>query len=185
MEAHLADLPTSPHHLKDLAARRATPFSLQPTAPERSAIADALGILGIKKLLFTGELIPVGPTDWELRAKLGATIVQACVVTLDPVSTRIDEPVSRIYTAHFEEPDENDVEMAVDENTEPLPATVDVAAVMIEALSLALPTYPRVAGAELGAITVTERGIAPMTKDEAKPFAGLADLRKSLENKAE
>lgn len=183
MEAQLADLPTSPLHLKDLAARRATEFSITPTAPERSAIAKALGILGIKKLLFTGELTPVGPTDWELRAKLGATVVQACVVTLDPVTSRIDELVSRVYTAHFEEPDENDIEMSVDENTEPLPATVDVAAVMIEALSLALPTYPRVEGAEIGSIVVTERGIAPMTDDDAKPFAGLADLKKSLENK--
>lgn len=183
MEAQLADLPSHPLHLKDLAARRATEFTLTPTATERSAIAADLGIVGVKKLLFTGELRPIGPTDWELHAKLGATVVQACVVTLDPVTSRIDEPVSRVYTAHFEEPDENDVEMSVDENTEPLPATVDVAAVMIEALSLALPTYPRIEGAELGAIAVTERGIAPMSDDDAKPFAGLADLKKSLENK--
>lgn len=183
MEAHLADLPTSPLRLADLASRKATQFQLQPNHQERAAIAAAIGIVGIKKLTFTGEIGPVGRTDWELGAKIGATIVQACVVTLDPVTTRIDEAITRIYTVNFEEPDENEVEMLVDENVEPLPASVDLAAVMIEALSLALPTYPRSEGADLGKAAFTERGIAPMTDEDAKPFAGLGDLRKALENK--
>ena len=54
---------------------------------------------------------------------------------------------------------------------------------MIEALALALPPFPRLEGAELGNIAVTERGITPMSDDDAKPFAGLGDLRKALENK--
>jgi len=185
MEAHLADLPTSPLRLADLAARKATQFKLMPKPHERAAIAASLGIVGVKKLTFTGEITPVGRTDWELQAKLGATVVQACVATLDPVTTRIDEPVTRIYTADFEEPDENEVEMLVDENVEPLPATIDLAAVMIEALSLALPAYPRSESANLGKAVFTEQGIAPMTDEDAKPFAGLGDLRKALENKGD
>ncbi len=183
MEAHLADLPTSILRLSDLAARRATQFDVQPDAAERKAIAAALGIVGIKKLTFVGEISPVGRTDWDLKAKLGATVVQDCVVTLAPVTTRIDETVPRTYTAHFEEPNDDDVEMSVDENVEPLPATIDLVEVMVEALSLALPPYPRAEGAVLEESVYSESGITPMTDDDAKPFAGLGDLRKALENK--
>ena len=183
MEAHLAELPTSQLRLSDLAARRATQFDIQPNVAERAVIAKTLDIVGIKKLRLEGEITPVGKTDWELKAKLGATVVQDCVVTLEPVTSRVDEPVIRVYTAHFEVPNEDDVEMTVDENVEPLPAIVDLVDVMIEALALCLPAFPRLAGAELGNIAVTERGITPMSDDDAKPFAGLGDLRKALENK--
>jgi len=99
--------------------------------------------------------------------------VQTCVVSLDPVTTRIEESVQRRYIANFEDPDEEDVEMTADENTEPLAQSVDAAAVMIEALSLALPLYPRKDGADLGEAVYTDKELTPMTDDDAKPFAGL------------
>tara|TARA_R110002051_G_scaffold52574_1_gene99766 strand:+ start:10461 stop:11018 length:558 start_codon:yes stop_codon:yes gene_type:complete len=185
MEAHLADLPTSHLRLADLATRKATPFDLMPNAPERAAIAQALGIVGIKKLKFTGEIKPVGRSDWDLRGTLGATVVQDCVVTLDPVTSRIDEPVQRSYLTHVDEPEDTDVEMTIDENVEPLPASVDLYAVLIETLSLSMPAYPRAQGAEMGEAVFSQSGIAPMTDEDAKPFAGLGDLRKALEKKTE
>jgi hypothetical protein len=51
---------------------------------------------------------------------------------------------------------------------------------MIEALSLALPPFPRAADAEPVDITVTEPGAAPLDADAVKPFAGLAGLRDKL-----
>jgi len=169
--------------LSELTTGRATPFSLLPNAPERKAIADALGIVAIKKLKFEGTLTPQGRSDWTLQAKLGATVVQDCVVTLDPVTTRIDEEIARAYMAEIPEIDAAELEMSQDDAIDPLPETLDLAQVMIEALSLALPSYPRSAGADLGKIAVTAPGIAPMSDDDAKPFAGLGDLRKALENK--
>ncbi len=185
MEAHLADLPTSYLRLSDLASRKATPFDLTPSTSERMAIAAALGIVAIKKLKFAGEITPVGRTDWDLRGMLGATVVQDCVVTLDPVTTRVDEPVRRGYMAEVEETEEVEVEMTVDENVEPLPASIDLYGVLVEALALAMPVYPRANGAELGDAVFSKSGTAPMTDDDAKPFAGLGDLRKALENKDE
>ena len=73
--------------------------------------------------------------------------------------------------------------MTVDENVEPLPANIDLYIVMIEALSLSMPAYPRAQGAELGNAVFSERGVTPMSDDDAKPFAGLGDLRKALEKK--
>lgn len=185
MEAPLANLPTHPIRLSELSNKRNTSFDLTPNASDCAAIAAYLGINGVKKLHFSGDFTPSGRTDWELSAKIGATVSQACVVTLDPVTTRIDEDVARRYVANFEEPDEDDVEMTADENTEILPASLDVAAVMIEALSLALPPFPRKDGAALGEAVFADKDVAPMTNDDAKPFAGLGALRDALQNKAD
>ncbi len=169
--------------LADLATRKPTEFELVPTADERRAIADALGIVGVKKLRFIGALAPQGSRDWMLTADLGATVVQDCVVTLDPVTNRIDEPVSRSYVADIAEIEASEVEMPEDDTIEALPGTLDLAQVMIEALTLALPLYPRAADADLPNAVFTEPGRAPMTDDDAKPFAGLGALRESLEKK--
>ena len=75
--------------------------------------------------------------------------------------------------------------MTIDENVEPLPASVDLYAVLIETLSLSMPAYPRAQGAEMGEAVFSQSGIAPMTDEDAKPFAGLGDLRKALEKKTE
>ena len=49
-----------------------------------------------------------------------------------------------------------------------------------EALSLAIPLYPRAEDATLGEAVFTEPGKQAMTDEDAKPFAGLASLRESL-----
>ena len=183
MEAALAQLPTSHLRLADLTTRRATQFDLNPTADERKAVADALGIIAIKKLRFEGELTPLGKSDWSLTAKIGATVVQECVVTLDPVSTRIDEEVTRRYMADLPDIDAAEVEMPEDDTIDPLPESVELAQVMIEALSLALPAYPRSKDADLDQTVFTEPGTKPMTDEDAKPFAGLGALKEALENK--
>ncbi len=79
--------------------------------------------------------------DWRLEAKLGATVVQPCVVTAEPVTTRIDDPVTRRYLAQMPEPQGDEVEMPEDDSAEPLPDVLDLSAVMAEALALALPLY--------------------------------------------
>lgn len=179
----MPQLPKSHLRLADLATRKPTAFDLSPTADERKAIAAELGIVGIKKLRFTGALAPQGRHDWALTADLGATVVQECVVTLDPVTTRIDEELTRSYVADMPEIEASEVEMPVDDTVEALPETLDLAQVMIEALTLALPLYPRAKGADLSQAAFTEPGVAPMTDDDAKPFAGLGALRERLENK--
>lgn len=176
----MADLPRSQLRLSDLANRKATPFELVPVAAARAAIAESLGLQGLRKLRFAGEIAPAGARDWALTATLGATVVQPCVITLDPVTTRIDEPVTRNYVAEIPEIDAAEVEMPEDDTIEPLPATLDLAAVMAEALSLALPAFPKSPGADLGEMSVTEPGKTAMTDDDTKPFAGLQSLKDRL-----
>lgn len=163
----------------DLPQNSPTAFALRPDAGALAALKQELGLLGLRKLSFSGEIRAQGKNDWVLTGKLGATVVQPCVITLEPVTTRIDTDVRRIFLADWQEPDSEEAEVTDDE-AEPLGAEIDPGAVMVEALSLALPQYPRKEGAGLGQAAYTEPGKQAMTDDDAKPFAGLAGLRDKL-----
>lgn len=185
MERSLADHTRTHLRLADLANRKPTHFDLTPDAGKRTAIAADVGVTSIKKLRLQGQITPAGKRDWTLTADLGATVVQDCVVTLAPVTTRIDEPIKRIYLADYTPPAGNEVEMTDDDTIDPLPESIDLFDLLSEALVLALPPFPRAPGAELGQTVHTEPGQAPMTDDDAKPFAGLGDLRDALQKNAD
>ncbi|MDG3040356.1 YceD family protein [Roseicyclus marinus] len=155
-------------------------FEITPDAAGRARLADELNLSALRKLRFAGSLLPEGARDWRLEATLGATVVQPCVVTAEPVTTRIDDAVLRRYLADMDEPTGDEVEMPEDDTAEPLPATLDLGQIMAEALALALPLYPRAEGAALDAAVFAPPGVAPLTDEVAKPLAGLAALRDRL-----
>src|SRR5690606_24029022 len=103
----------------------------------------------IRKLTFHGTIRAEGRHDWRLDGVLGATVVQACVVSAEPVTTRIDTEIHRLYVRDLPPPTEAELEIPADDAPEPLGAAIDPGAVMVEALALALPDYPRAEGAEL------------------------------------
>jgi uncharacterized metal-binding protein YceD (DUF177 family) len=177
------DLPISmPLKVSDLPAKKPTRFAIEPDGAQLAAIAAEVGAEEIRKLRFAGELRPAGRHDFILEATLGATAVQACVVTLAPVVTRIEEPVVRKYMAEMPVPEGDEVEMPEDDSMEPLPPVIDLGAVLLEALALALPLYPRAEGVAPADIVVTEPGALPLDDDKIKPFAGLAALRDRLKS---
>jgi len=181
----MSDLPTYPIRFADLPTRKRTQFTIEPDAPARKAIADGIGILGLRKLRFEGALIPTGKRDWRIEAELGASVSQACVVTLDPITTRIDEDIVRSYVRELDVPDEDEVELSEDDTPDQLPDTLDLIDVMSEALMLLMPAYPRKEGLEGDVYAITEPGKAVMTDEDARPFAGLAAMRAKLENKGD
>ena len=166
-----------PYRVAALAARKPTRFDIAPSAEERAALAEWLGITAIPSLALHGELRPSGRSDWTLEASLRARVVQPCVSTLAPVETDISEPVRRRYLADLPDPEGDEVEMPEDDTTESLGADIDVGAVLCEALALALPLYPRAPGvtAEV-AVEAAPPGAAPLAEETRRPFAGLADL---------
>ena len=183
----MSQTPETDHGLRvaDLPQNRDTPFDLRPEAAELRAIAEDLDLSALRKLSFRGTIRASGEADWLLEAVLGATVVQPCVVTLEPVTTRIDEKVRRLYLADPAPllPEGDEGEMPEDDSIEPLGPVIDPHAVMIEALALALPAYPRAEGAEIGPVTVTEPGKDALTDAALKPFAGLAGLRDRMDGK--
>lgn len=171
----------SAFRVSDLPQKAQTPFTLTPDAPTLRQIAAALGLDGLRKLRLEGHIAPQGKTDWRLDATLGATVTQPCCVTLAPVTTRIDASVTRIYMRDYVEPDTAETEMPEDDTVEPLTSWIDPEAVMIEALSLALPEYPRADDAALGEVVVTEKGKVPLRDADMNPFAALSALKSKLD----
>ncbi|MEX0284527.1 MAG: DUF177 domain-containing protein [Paracoccaceae bacterium] len=169
----------------DLAENKPNLFDLTLDETERAALAKALDLIALKKLRFQGEVVAEGRNDWTLTGMLGATVVQPCVVTLDPVTTRIDTRIDRRYVKGFTYPDEAEAEMPEDDTTEPLTAEIDLDSVLAEALALHLPPYPRADGVDLGEAVFAEPGTTPMKDEDTRPFAGLAGLRDQLKSQDE
>lgn len=151
--------------------RAPTPFALSPDADSRAAIAAEMGIDALPKLDFRGEIRAESGDSWSLTGRLTARVVQPCVVTLQPVKSSIAEDIARRYSPHVATPEGDEVEMP-DETLEPLGQFIDISAVMIEELALALPEYPRAEGAALDA--PTDEDAAP--QDTRRPFADLDKL---------
>lgn len=170
----------------DLPQNRPTGFEIRPDAGAIAALAEALDLSALRKLVFAGTLKPVGKGDWRLEGHLGATVVQPCVVTLAPVTTRIEAGVERRFVARPDaflpgaQEGEAEVEMPDDVSLEPLTPRIDLAAIMAEALALNLPLYPRTEDAELREAVFTEPGKRALRDEDTRPFAGLSDLRDKL-----
>jgi len=181
----MSSIPPSPtaFRVADLPNRGLKKFDLRPDSPTCAAIAEELSLTGLRKLRFYGQIKATGKSDWRLTGTIGATVIQPCTVTLAPVTTRIDQPVERVFVKYIEELDvTEEIEMPEDDSIEPLGQWIDPEVVMIEALSLAIPEYPRAEGATLGEAIFSEPDITPMTDADARPFAGLASLKDQLKS---
>lgn len=159
-----------PLRVADLNARATYRFHLRPNAAARLQLARDLGVLAVRKLAFRGTLTPEGRRDWRLDADLGATAVQACVITAEPVTTRIDTPVVRRFVRDMPVSTEPEAEIPEDDTLEPLGPVIDPGAVMAEALALALPDYPRAPDASLPDSLTGEDAV------RVSPFAALRGL---------
>jgi hypothetical protein len=151
-------------------------FDISPEPAEAVALARLMGARAVRKLRFKGLLTPLPRGGWRLEAELGATVVQTCVVTLDPVTTRIDQPVARSFVPG-PVPRAHEVVVTPDDEDEiePLGTRIDIGLVAVEALALALPAYPRKPGATLAPVSGAD---ADDEEDGAvRPFAALEVLR--------
>lgn len=158
-----------------LSRRAPQAFRLDPDPTRRAALAADLNLSALRKLALAGTLSPEGKHDWRLEGVLGATVVQPCVVSAAPVTTRIDTPVLRRFLADPPLPEAGETESPEDDTEEPLGAVIDLDAVMVEALSLALPDYPR--AADLPPDEPARAASVPQAEDRPNPFAALAALK--------
>lgn len=171
-----------PLRFADLPQRKPLPFRLVPDAGQLEALADRLDVDAFRKIRLDVELTPGPGADWRLTGRLGATVVQPCRVTTEPVVTRIEEVLERHYQVDFVEPEDEETEMAEDDTREPLPAILDLGQVLEEALALAIPPFPRAKGADDIDLTAAPPGAEPLTDEAVKPFAGLAALRAKMDD---
>lgn len=151
-------------------------FEWQATEQERIDLAAFLGLVQLDGLTVKGRLEPGFKAAIRLTAEYVADVVQTCVVTLEPVAARVADTVERDFTLRSDvaavraevdvEPDAEDPPDLVEGGE------IDVGAVVIEALALAIDPYPRKAGAVLE--------YQPENPPDPGPFAALAKLKNRL-----
>jgi hypothetical protein len=159
------DVPESGLHL-ELTADAAT----------RAAIAALAGVPAVARLEATFDVARQGK-GLRVDGEVSAAVEQTCVVTLEPMTSEIREPIDLIFmpAASAPRPDEPAAEKeidptAADEPEELVNGVADVGAVATEFLLLAIDPYPRKPGAVFDAPNAGEEG--------AHPFAALAALKK-------
>jgi uncharacterized metal-binding protein YceD (DUF177 family) len=182
----MTDLPFSASF--DLGSVRDRPIevSLAPSQAERVRIAHWLDIESVDALKAVIELSRAGADEYVYSGRFEADVVQACVITLEPVPSHISgevhrkfkvlpRPSTRRRKAAIEpappSPTVIDLSVAEDDGPELLnhPVT-DLAAPLLEELSLALDPYPKAPGA---AFDVPAEPQAPTDN----PFAVLESLK--------
>lgn len=151
-------------------------LTVEPDEAVRQELAETLKLTAIEA--FHADLTIV-PLRGGIRAqgRLTARIVQPSVVTFEPVTQDIDEPIDRVFLpeAQGHKPAPG-AEIFVDLEDDDFPdhidgPEVDLSALLIETLALAIDPYPRLQGESLDTL-----GLAPDDMD-AGPFAGLKKLK--------
>jgi uncharacterized metal-binding protein YceD (DUF177 family) len=147
---------------------------------ERRAIASHAGVAAIERLHAQLDLSRWRRGGARARGWLEATVVQPCVVTLEPLKQEIGEEMDIRFLPADEEnrrPAENGATIVGPDDEDPPdlfsgPA-IDLWPAVIERLLLAIEYYPRAPDAELDSEI-------PSGEDEAgddSPFAALGQLR--------
>lgn len=162
-----------------------TKFDLQPDKAKLARIAAFLQIEQLKAFRFRGELLPRRKDDWLLKARLTADLQQACVVTLAPVDEWIDEDVllELLPLTKSTDKDTLDVLPDADDGPDYFQDQIDLGAIALERVALALEPYPRAADADFESDQFAAPGVQPLRDEDLKPFASLAALKENLGNK--
>ena len=148
--------------------------------PTRAALAELLKLSAIDSFEAT---LMVAPLRGGLRAqgRLVADIVQLSVVSFEPVGQHVDEAIDRVFlpeaSAHKPTPGS---EIFVDLEDEDFPdhidgPEVDLSALLIETLALAIDPYPRLPDETLDSLGIDLGG------EPSGPFAALQKLKKSTD----
>ena len=142
------------------------------TPAECAALAQRFAIPAINRFSAVLRLRAEPGGLATVSGRISAEVVQACVVTLDPVVQQVEEAVALRILPPGEEPSDDpegpdEIEAEGD--------SVDLGEAMAEQLSLALDPYPRAPGAALPGPEAPPEAPEPAPKS---PFAALAALRK-------
>lgn len=142
---------------------------------EREALARYLKVQSVDKMIAQLNVVPI-KRGVQLTGSLSAVIVQACVVTFEPVAQEIDEELNRVFLLGQEDNkvETAGVEVFVDLDGDDLPdyfegPEVNFSALLLEVLGLAIDPFPRQDGAKL------ETSGDP--REDSSPFAVLKGLK--------
>ncbi|MBQ1500044.1 MAG: DUF177 domain-containing protein [Sphingomonas sp.] len=151
---------------------------------ERAALAERFGLKAIDSLA-AGYRIRRDARGIVATGHLSARVVQACVITDEPVPAAIEEDFAIRFLPEAEgEGGDEEIELSEDECDIVFYSggAIDLGEAAAETLALALDPYPRSPAAEAalrdaGVISEEE---AKRLAEESGPFGGLAGLRDQL-----
>ena len=166
--------PTAPlQHLFDLGdlSQAGSEIVVEAGAEALAGLAGWLGVDKVRRLRALVNLKRLGSNRFAFAADLEADVVQACVVTLEPVESHIARPVVRELHLAPKMPDEAG-ELTLSAGDDDAPETItsldyDLAVPLLEDLVLAIDPYPRKEGA----------AFAPLTDPESAPESPFAVLK--------
>jgi len=150
---------------------------------ELAGLAELWDVLSVEKLAADMKISRWKRDGVRVKGNVKAKIVQACVVTLEPVESEIDEDFEHIFVPEDSKlarsPSTDAGEMVLDPDGPDLPETftgdtIDAGAVVAEFAALAIDPYPRKPGVEF------EGHIEDTGENDRKPspFAVLKDWKK-------
>ncbi len=148
-------------------------FDLAPDEQMRAAIAKAIGVRALPRLLASFDVTRRGRDGLHVTGHVSATVGQNCVVTLDPIESEVEEDVDVAFTSLAEEAESRAVHFGLESRDPPElleNGAVDLGAIAIEFLTLGIDFYPRKPG------VVFES--PPAEDPTAHPFAALSALKK-------
>ena len=162
-------------------------LALRPGLAERAQIAAWLGIESLQRLEGSVKLSCGLSGRFHYRGHFDADVVQACVITLEPVLSHLSQDFERVLelvvpvSRHGRRGGKDSAPVATslpDAGDDDAPEriddpVIDLAAPLLEELSLSLDPYPRKAGASF---TVPEDRV---DNPADNPFSVLQKLKRS------
>ena len=149
--------------------------TVEATPVERAAIAEQQDLVDVSRLRATFLLKRAGK-DVRVTGAVHAEVTQTCVVTLEPFPVALDEPIDVRFARPSEERSGRRGQtetVALDAEDPPDPIVdgkIDLGALAVEFLALALDPYPRKPGAEFTP--------PPEEAPPASPFVVLSEVAK-------
>jgi len=124
---------------------------IEATAAECDALARRFGLEGVRSLSARLELVPKPSGAVSLRGTMRAVVDRACVVTLEPMTERIEAPLSVLFRPEGAAAREVTLDVELEEDEEPLSGgVIDAGEVVAQTMALALDPWPKRPGARLG-----------------------------------
>ena len=142
--------------------------------PTRAAIAALAGVPGLPRLAASFDIARQGK-GLRVEGEVTAEVEQTCVVTLEPMTSEIHEPIDLVFMppggAVPVHGTEEEIDPAAADEPEPLvDGAADLGAAATEFLLLAIDPYPRKPDAVFDSPDQGDAG--------TNPFAALAALKK-------
>jgi uncharacterized metal-binding protein YceD (DUF177 family) len=166
-------------HTVAVADRPDREVRIEAKADERAALARRLGLVALDSLEATIRLlVKAGGRVVRLRGTLRAEVIQSCVVTMEPMRSRIEIPFERHYEAAegLGTPAVVDIALDGEEAPEPLvDGTIDLGKAVAEQLALEIDPFPRIPGAAFNGYV----SAAASRVESSGPFAALAKIKGS------